>query len=138
MIKIIPNNNPIDRDYFISRLSRLQQQLNLDGDITIKVGSRSESRNLNQEYRQKDYPTDVLSFSLNQELPAGFYLGDIFICYPIAREQARQFDIPLNNELLRLMIHGVLHLSGYDHEKDSGEMDQLQESFLEELLASDH
>lgn len=138
MIKIIENSNPIDQDYFISRLSELFQSLELQGDITVKLGSSQEARELNREYRQKDYPTDVLSFPLNQQLPGGYYLGDIFICYPLAREQAQRFNIPLNNELLRLMIHGLLHLSGYDHEQDSGEMEKLQEKLLNQLLHSEH
>jgi probable rRNA maturation factor len=136
MIKIIKNRNPIDQDYFLSRLSELYQLLELQGDLTIKLGSSQESRTLNREYRQKDYPTDVLSFPLNQQFPEGYYLGDIFICYPLAREQALKFNIPLHNELLRLMVHGILHLSGHDHELDSGEMDKLQETLYQKLLQS--
>jgi len=137
MIKIIENSNPIDQDYFISRLSELFQLLELQGDVTVKLGSSQEARKLNREYRQNDHPTDVLSFSLNQQLPGGYYLGDIFICYPLAQEQALRFNIPLNNELLRLIIHGFLHLSGYDHEQDSGEMEKLQEKLLNQLLHSE-
>jgi probable rRNA maturation factor len=136
MIKIIKNRNPIDQDYFLSRLSELYQLLELRGDLTIKLGSSQESRTLNREYRQKDYPTDVLSFPLNQQFPEGYYLGDIFICYPLAREQAQKFNIPLHDELLRLMVHGVLHLSGHDHELDSGEMEKLQEILYQKLLRS--
>lgn len=137
MIKIIENSNPIDQDYFISRLSELFQLLELQGDVTVKLGSSREARKLNREYRKKDYPTDVLSFPLNQKLPGGYYLGDIFICYPLVREQAIRFNIPLKNELLRLMIHGLLHLSGYDHEQDSGDMEKLQEKYFNQLLHSE-
>jgi probable rRNA maturation factor len=137
MIKIIENSNPIDQEFFVSRLSKLFQLLELQGDMTVKLGSSQEARALNLEYRQKDYPTDVLSFPLNQKLPDGYYLGDIFICYPLVQKQALKLNIPLNIELLRLMIHGVLHLSGYDHEQDSGEMEKLQEELLNKLFHSE-
>lgn len=137
MIKIIENSNRIDQDYFISRLSELFQLLELRGDLTIKLGSSQEARALNREYRQKDHPTDVLSFPLNQQLPGGYYIGDIFICYPLVQKQALKFNVPLNDELLRLMIHGILHLSGYDHEQDSGEMEKMQEKLLNKLLYSE-
>jgi probable rRNA maturation factor len=133
MIKLIKNRHKIDEKYFVSRLSELSRILDLKGDISIKLGSSQESQALNLEYLQKDYPTDVLSFPLQQQLPGGFYLGDIFICFPLAQEQAQKFDIPPNNELLRLMIHGILHLAGYDHEQDTGEMEKLQEKLLSEL-----
>lgn len=134
MIKLIGNRYQIDEKYFASRLSELSRILDLKGDISIKLGSSQESQALNLEYLQKDYPTDVLSFPLQQQLPGGFYLGDIFICFPLAQEQALKFDIPPNNELLRLMIHGILHLAGYDHEQDAGEMEKLQERLLSDLL----
>jgi len=134
MIKLIKNKYQIDEKYFVSRLSELSRILDLKGDVSIKLGSSQESQDLNLEYLQKDYPTDVLSFPLRQQLPGGFYLGDIFICFPLAREQAQQFGIPPNNELLRLMIHGILHLAGYDHEQDAGEMEKLQERLLSDLL----
>lgn len=94
------------------------------------------SRELNRQHRQKDKPTDVLSFPLNEHgleeygiLP----LGDIFICLEVAQQQANEMNIPPNQELARLAVHGLLHLLGYDHELSSVEekkMIDLQEEIL--------
>ncbi|MCK4836311.1 MAG: rRNA maturation RNase YbeY [Candidatus Aminicenantes bacterium] len=133
MINLIKNKYRLDQNYFINRLKPVIQKLDIKGDISIKLGSEDESRDLNQKYLQKDYPTDVLSFPIQQQLPEGYYLGDIFICMPIAREQAKKEKISLKNELLILMIHGILHLAGYDHEGDNGEMFSLQDQIIDEI-----
>jgi len=109
------------------------KQLKLTGIVTVKIGGEEESRELNNTYRKKDYPTDVLSFPLNEKLPGGFYIGDIFICYAIAERQAEENEVSIEEELLTLMIHGILHLAGYDHEEDDGEMLELQDKLLDEL-----
>jgi probable rRNA maturation factor len=75
----------------------------------------AELRRLNREFRGLDYPTDVLSF------PAagpGYHLGDLAISLGRARAQAREFGHAVEREVEILMLHGVLHLLGYDHEKD--------------------
>jgi probable rRNA maturation factor len=94
--------------------------LTLVDDVTI--------RNLNREHRGKDKPTDVLSFPLaemtegarcardDQERPE-YLLGDIVISVDSARRQAADYDAPLQNEIYRLMIHGLLHVLGHDHEE---------------------
>ena len=89
---------------------------------------------MNYKYLKKDFPTDVLSFPFNEKLLKEYYIGDIFICYPIAEEQAEDNNISLKKELLYLMIHGILHLSGYDHEKDNGEMLELQDQFTKKII----
>lgn len=136
MIKIITNTYTIDKKFFKSRLARITRKLKIKGTITIRLGSLLESHELNLRYLSKDYPTDVLSFPINENLPQGFYLGDIFICYPIAQEQAITFHISPEEELLNLMIHGILHLAGYDHEKDKGEMFELQKKLLHDVKSS--
>lgn len=126
MLEIIDENYSIDIIFLKKRLKNIITELKLSGSITIKLGSIKESQELNKKYGKKDYPTDVLSFPINENLPDSFYLGDIFICYPIADEQAENNNVPLNKELFTLMCHGILHLGGYDHETDSGEMMDLQ------------
>ena len=83
----------------------------------LLTGDR-ELQSLNREFRRKDYPTDVLSF------PSGTSdrLGDIAISLARARAQAREWKHSLEDEVRILMLHGVLHLTGMDHETDSGEM----------------
>jgi probable rRNA maturation factor len=77
----------------------------------------AEVRNLNRTYRGKDYATDVLSFPGD-----GDYLGDVAISLARARAQARQYRHSLEDEIRILMLHGVLHLCGMDHETDTGAM----------------
>lgn len=132
MIEIIDNNFKVDKDFFLNKLEKVLKELRINGTIVIKLGDKEESQALNTQYLQRDYPTDVLSFPFNEEVPGnGFYLGDIFICYPIAVEQAKENNITLEKELITLMIHGIIHLAGYDHETDSGEMEKLQGRLLE-------
>ncbi len=133
MIEIIENNFKVDKDFYLDKLQQIVTELEIEGDIVIKLGDKEESQTLNSQYLQRDYPTDVLSFPYHDQLPDGFYLGDIFVCHSIAEEQAEENGIPLEHELLTLMLHGVLHLAGYDHEADTGEMLKLQEQILKRL-----
>ena len=136
MIEMMSDHYHLDQAFYIDILQKTTNELNINGNIVIKVGDKDESQQLNRDYLQRDYPTDVLSFTFNEELPDGFYLGDIFVCYPIAEEQAKENQISLEEELLTLMIHGLLHLAGYDHEaeNDSGEMLTLQERLVRKVL----
>ena len=79
----------------------------------------AELRRLNANFRGKDYATDVLSFPSGE---GGAFLGDIAISLGRARAQAREFGHPIEHEVQILMLHGVLHLMGYDHESDAGAM----------------
>jgi len=133
MIKIINNTYKIDKKSFKSSLEKITKKLNIKGTVTIRLGSVQESQELNLRFLKKDYPTDVLSFPINEELPQEFYFGDIFICYPLAQEHASTYKIPIEEELLNLMIHGLLHLAGYDHEKDEGKMFNLQKQLKNEV-----
>jgi probable rRNA maturation factor len=136
MITIIDDHFKVDQQFYLDKLEAIAKELNInpDGTIVIKLGDKEESKSLNLQYLEKDYPTDVLSFPFNEELPDGFYIGDIFICYPIAEIQAKENNVSLQEELFRLMVHGILHLQGYDHEKDTGEMETLQEQLIDKYM----
>ena len=86
-------------------------------------------KEMNRRYRGKNLPTDVLSF------PAGEmdHLGDIAIATPTLRRQARQAGRDTASEARRLMLHGFLHLLGYDHEADDGEMVLLERTLRREM-----
>lgn len=93
-------------------------------------------QSLNRQYRGKNRPTDVLSFS-NLESPPlpgiSQPLGEIVLCWTVIREQAKRFRVTAREELQRMVIHGCLHLWGYDHEQDAREakrMFALQERIL--------
>jgi len=85
-------------------------------------------RRLNREFRGKDYPTDVLSFPGSDG-----HLGDLAISAARARAQAREFGHTTEDELRILMLHGVLHLMGMDHEADNGRMARAERRWRREL-----
>lgn len=95
-------------------------------------------RELNRTYRGKDQPTDVLSFSQLEDASAPFSgecLGDIVISLERATEQAADYDNECNQEISRLLIHGLLHLFGYEHENVS-ETEVLRMQYEEDRLAA--
>jgi probable rRNA maturation factor len=109
-----------------------------DWDLSILFCNDAYIRSLNSQYRIKDEPTDVLSFFLGETVPddAGLirYLpGDIVISLETLKENARYFHISEDEELRRLVIHGILHLDGMDHEDNDPAQPMLK--FQEELLA---
>ena len=88
-------------------------------------------RALNRHYRQKDYPTDVLSFSYGAaEVEGAVFLGEVIIAPEIAVRNARRWGTRPEKELRKLLVHGILHLLGYDHETDKGRMNRIQERLL--------
>lgn len=91
-------------------------------ELSVVLTDDSEIAELNESYRGKQGPTDVLSFSqLEGEGAASTTLGDLVISVETAKRQAEEFGVSLHDELNRLMVHGVLHLFGYDHENVSDE-----------------
>jgi len=132
MIKIQHEGFPLPEKKFHSLLIKIAGRLQLKGAVTIRIAGAAEVRALNRKYRRRNYATDVLSFPLGEKLPDGFYAGDILICWPVAEKQARQNAQSTEKELLLLMIHGLLHLQGHDHEKDQGEMLVLQKQLFAE------
>lgn len=98
--------------------AKIQRALGLSGEVTIVITSSRKMRELNRAFLNKDKPTDVLSFPA--EAPA--VAGDIAISMQIANESAKRFGHPVSAELKILILHGLLHLAGYDHESDGGEM----------------
>jgi probable rRNA maturation factor len=93
------------------------------GEVNVLVAGNAEVRRLNRAFRHKDKPTDVLSFPAEIKDLA----GDIAISAPIARANARRLGHSAATELKVLLLHGVLHLAGYDHETDCGEMRRKEE-----------
>jgi probable rRNA maturation factor len=98
-------------------------------DATIVFVSDRKIKELNRSYRKKDYATDVLSFPTN---PAAFEaenksnLGDVVISVDRAAAQAKEAGHSFAGEVKQLILHGLLHLCGYDHETDQGEMNRLE------------
>lgn len=101
--------------------------MRLRGQVTVLLTTDKAIRDLNRRFRGKNQTTDVLSFPAselvrNQEKVA----GDLAISVPTARRQAEEHGHALTCELEILILHGLLHLAGYDHETDSGQMRRLE------------
>ncbi|HLK07847.1 MAG TPA: rRNA maturation RNase YbeY [Candidatus Angelobacter sp.] len=100
----------------LQRFARRAQKLaEVQGDVDILIATNKRLRDLNRRFRLKDKPTDVLSFPR----PSG---GDIAISAQIALDNAQRYGHSLAIELKILVLHGMLHLAGYDHESDNGRM----------------
>jgi len=102
-------------------LHRAQKAVGLAGEVDVLLTSDEEMRRLNRTFRKKNKATDVLSFPAPEEL-AEEHAGDLAISLDTAARQAESFGHSLNDEVKILLLHGLLHLAGMDHEVDSGEM----------------
>ena len=91
--------------------------LERDADITLRFVDRDEARRLNRRYRRQDCPTNVLSFVYDDERDV--LRGDIVLCTPVLRREAQQQGKPLAAHCAHLVVHGTLHLQGYDHVEDA-------------------
>ena len=105
--------------------------------ITVRIVDEDEGRELNRDYRGKDYATNVLSFpaELPDGLPEGVrlpLLGDLVICAPVVAREAREQRKPLAAHYAHLTVHGALHLLGWDHEdpREADCMEQLEREIL--------
>ncbi|MCX8029414.1 MAG: rRNA maturation RNase YbeY [Brevinematales bacterium] len=106
-------------------------------EITILLCKNEEIKEYNSKYRQKDYPTDVLSFPYGEKIGRYTYLGDIIISIDKVHEQSKEFEVSEFEEFLRLLVHGILHLLGYDHEtseEDEKIMMELQDNLIAKIM----
>jgi probable rRNA maturation factor len=103
-----------------------------DAEITIRIVGSDESKNLNAMYRKKKYPTNVLSFLVDD---AHHLIGDIVLCAPVIEQEALDQSKNLEAHYAHLIIHGALHLYGYDHEnkKDAEIMEKKEIKILTKL-----
>jgi len=94
--------------------------LRAPADITVRVVGAAESQRLNREFRDRDYPTNVLSFDCGIAAGRGRGVrGDLVLCAPVVRSEARTQSKPLAAHYAHLLVHGLLHLQGHDHEDDA-------------------
>lgn len=140
MIEIDLNSN-IKNSYNISDLMEIAQlvaekEKRVKGMIEVNLIGDKEMTELNYQYRGKKYPTDVLSFAWNEDKKIkSQMLGQIYICIPQIKRQAKECDITDQEEFSRMFIHGLLHLSGHDHIKknQAQKMFKIQEGVIKEL-----
>ncbi|PKO00702.1 MAG: rRNA maturation RNase YbeY [Chloroflexi bacterium HGW-Chloroflexi-4] len=112
-------------------------EIESESDLSILIETDSLLKKLNHTYRGINQPTDVLSFDSDEINPeTGFTsIGDIAISFPTAQKQAIEANHPVENEVILLLIHAILHLSGYDHstKEEKQEMWAEQQAVLEHL-----
>ena len=103
--------------------------------VTVRLVDEAESATLNKRYRGKKGPTNVLSFSYDTLAGAPGLNGDLVICAPLVAREAAQQNKPLRAHWAHLVVHGILHLRGYDHvqEKDAQTMEALEVRVLKRL-----
>ena len=120
----------IDKKFFSTVAKKVLSGENRGTEtLSLAFVGKEEIKSLNKKFRKKNKETDVLSFALSEKN----YLGEIIICPEVVKENAKENGIPAERELLKVFIHGILHLCGYDHEKSEKEaklMEAREEFYL--------
>ena len=93
-----------------------QAALAHDAQLTVRIAGRAEARALNRNYRGRNYATNVLTFVMSDVPP---YAGDLVLCAPVVASEAREQGKSLAAHYAHLVVHGVLHVQGYDHVRDA-------------------
>ena len=115
----------------------IRHALALDAEITVRIVDEDEGRQLNRDYRHKDYATNVLTFDYTQE---PVVTADLVLCAPVVEREAREQNKSLEEHYAHLLVHGTLHAQGWDHETsaaDADEMEAYETAILQELGFAD-
>ncbi|MEC7414406.1 MAG: rRNA maturation RNase YbeY, partial [Pseudomonadota bacterium] len=104
-------------------------------EVCLRVCDAAESQALNDNFRGKDEPTNILSFPAGELAAAELPLGDLALCWPVACQEATEQHKPLHHHLAHLTVHGLLHLLDHDHEQDTeaARMEGLEIAILADL-----
>ncbi len=113
----------------------IQAALFFPADLTLRIVDAEEGRSLNQAYRGKDYATNVLTFAYTEDSDAEVTQADIILCTDVLEKEAQEQKKSVLEHAQHLVVHGVLHAQGYDHEDDeeAEEMEALEIEILAEL-----
>jgi len=130
--KRIPALSPATLERFVLRARRLAH---LRETVNVLITSSAEIRSLNRQFRGADQATDVLSFPapVIERSGAKHMAGEVAISADIARENAARFGHPVADEVKILALHGILHLAGFDHERDNGKMARRERQLRRQL-----
>ena len=132
----------LDEGFVRKAIEKTLQYLEIKGTISLGVAfvGRERMRKLNKDFRGKDQATDVLSFARGGKfvVPAneGEYAGEIIVCVSVVKNQAKSAGVSFQRELAHILIHGTLHLFGYEHEKsqkDTEKMHATEEEIMKRL-----
>lgn len=113
----------------------IQAALFFPADLTVRIVDAEEGRSLNHDYRGKDYATNVLTFAYTEDSDAEVTQADIILCTDVLEKEAREQKKSVLEHAQHLVVHGVLHAQGYDHEIDeeAEEMEALEIEILADL-----
>ena len=115
----------------------IRHALSQDAEITVRIVGEDEGRQLNRDYRHKDYATNVLTFDYTQE---PIVTADLVLCAPVVEREAREQNKSLEEHYAHLLVHGTLHAQGWDHETsehDAQEMEAYETAIMAELGYAD-
>ncbi len=102
-------------------------------NLTVRLVGKAEGKSLNRTYRHKDYATNVLTFQYDaMAQDAGLIMGDVVICTPVLKQEAKAQKKPYLHHAAHLVVHGTLHALGYDHiqKREAAQMEQLERQIL--------
>ena len=109
----------------------IRHALALDAEITVRIVDMEEGRQLNRDYRQKDYATNVLTFDYTQE---PIVTADLVLCAPVVAREAAEQNKTLAEHYAHLLVHGTLHAQGWDHETSDADAQEM-EAYESDILA---
>ena len=109
----------------------IRHALALDAEITVRIVDMEEGRQLNRDYRQKDYATNVLTFDYTQE---PVVTADLVLCAPVVAREAAEQNKTLAEHYAHLLVHGTLHAQGWDHETSDADAQEM-EAYESDILA---
>ena len=129
-------------DVVIEVLKTVEYKFTKNHQLNLSFVSSEEIQLLNKTYRNKDKPTNVLSFELPENFPVGdekTLIGEIALCEEIIYEESKKYKKIFENRLKHMIIHGLLHLIGYDHqdEEETSKMERLEKEIMNKLSAGD-
>lgn len=134
----IPNNKKLREWATLVLTNKLKS-----AEVCLRIVDETEGKNLNQEFRNKSYATNVLSFPMDDDLSGIYknrpYIGDVVLCSPVIFQEANEQNKSLEMHWAHMVIHGLLHLLGYDHiGPDEAEvMEKLEKNLLKHLGFTD-
>ena len=115
----------------------IRHALDADAEITVRIVGTEEGRALNRDYRKKDYATNVLTFDYTRE---PVVTADLVLCAPVVEKEAREQGKTLDAHYAHLLVHGILHAQGWDHEtsaRDARAMEARETAILQRLGFAD-
>ncbi len=129
-------------DVVIEVLKTVEYKFTKNHQLNLSFVSSDEMQLLNKTYRNKDKPTNVLSFELPENFPVGdekTLIGEIALCEEIIQEESKKYKKIFENRLKHMIIHGLLHLIGFDHikEEEENKMESIEKKIMKSLSAGD-